>query len=77
MRKIERLSREALKSCKFRGHKMKRFVKHDYWPTVRYAHCRVCDKQVVINSRPQPNDIEIGGGAVALNCKGKNEIVES
>lgn len=70
MRKIERLKKEALESCKLRGHNMKRFIRHDYWPTVRYAHCRNCGRQVVVNSRPQPNGIEIGGEAVALNCKG-------
>lgn len=35
MRKIEELKREALESCKFRGHKMKRFLDFDgLWKSV-------------------------------------------
>ena len=76
MTKLRRLINEAKESCEFRRHKMKQFERHDYWPTVRYSHCSICDKQVVVNSCPQPNGIEIGGKAVALNCGGENETVE-
>lgn len=31
--------------------------------------CKVCGKQIICNARCQPNDIEIGGEAVALSCK--------
>lgn len=66
MRKIERLRLEALEACRYHGHDMGRFV--TYTPCIRYAHCKVCDKQVVIDSYPAPNAIDIGGEAVALDC---------
>lgn len=71
MRKIERLRQEAVEACKYRGHDMGRFHQADFFKTtLRYARCRVCGKQVIINSHPAPNEIEIGGRAVALTCEG-------
>jgi len=68
MKKLERLRREALESCKFRGHKMALFI-HKYqhcW----FSKCQCCGKEVTVVDNPQPNGIEIGGEAVALNCTG-------
>lgn len=66
MLKIERLRKEAVKSCKFRGHKMKNFSrKYRHWWR---SECRVCEKSVVVNDQPAPNDIEISGEAVAIGC---------
>ena len=73
MTKLQRLKKEALESCRFRGHKMKRFVGYRHgWgidPEIAYAYCKICDKQVIVITKPLPNEIEIGGEAVALNCK--------
>lgn len=66
MRKIERLKREALESCRFRGHRMKRFLDFKGFSV---SSCRVCDRQVVVVPYPLPNGIDIGGGAVALGCE--------
>lgn len=76
MKKIEKLRREALESCKLRGHKMKSFSrKYRHW---WYSECKDCGMTVFINDNPVPNDIEISGEAVALNCGDiKYEIVES
>lgn len=68
MRRIERLRREALESCGYRGHAMGLFKTHDYWKKIRYAHCLICDMQVMINSNPAPNEIDICGMAVACDC---------
>lgn len=68
MRKIERLRLEALKACRFRGHKMRRFRTSRWYPTMRYTTCTVCGMEVTIDSHPAPNGIEIGGEAVALDC---------
>lgn len=74
MTKLKRLKKETLETCKFRKHKMGRFV--SYNPcfgftslTTAYAHCKICDKQVVVCTKPLPNGIEIGGEAVALSCE--------
>ena len=68
---LERLKRQALKSCALRGHKMGNFgftimaggmgVKGGYT-------CIKCGRMVQVNTNPAPNEIDIGGEAVALNC---------
>lgn len=73
MRKLDRLKKEALEACKWRGHKMKRFVGYSSLigftgTTTAYALCEACHRQVVVCTKPPPNEIEIGGEAVALNC---------
>ena len=65
MRRIERLKKEALHSCKQRGHKMSKFIS---WPRSCMAECSVCGLYVQVIAKPLPNEIEIGGTAVAQNC---------
>lgn len=67
MKKIERLKKEALESCKFRGHEMGRFIGDN---KSAISHCKLCDRSVSVNTNPLPNDIDIGGEAVALCCEG-------
>lgn len=67
MKKIERLRKEALESCNFRGHTMRPFSR-------RYRHwwdseCKICGKEVRVNDDPDPGRIEISGEAVALYCE--------
>ena len=69
MKKVEKLKKEALGACKLRGHKMERFqyIINGGW--IRGgSKCKKCGKYVTINTNPLPNQIEIGGDAVALNC---------
>ena len=73
MTRERRLKKEALMSCSCRGHDMGRFKRHDYWRTSSYSHCRRCGMQVVVNTRPTPNGIDIGGEAVALDCGSPSE----
>ena len=66
MKKIERLRISALESCNFRGHKMRPFShKYRHWWS---SECKMCGMEVQIIDNPQPNDIDIGGEAVALHC---------
>jgi len=77
MRKYDRLRKEALEACKFRGHEMTRFdrtVCYDLstGETVRetgLSLCHVCGRAVMVDTRPLPNGIDISGEAVALNCE--------
>lgn len=74
MTKLRRLKKEALESCKFRGHRMGRFISYNPFfeftsLTTAYAHCKICDKQVTVCTKPLPNEVEIGGEAVALYCE--------
>jgi len=68
MTKMECLQAKALKATDFRGHDMGDFVNHPWRSDVSYAHCKKCDKQVVVDCSPPPNGIDIGGEAVALSC---------
>lgn len=69
--KIEtRLKKEALEACQFRGHDMKRFKQHSFFLNRHYSHCKRCDMQVEVNRQPMPNQIDIGGEAIALFCTG-------
>lgn len=69
MRTIDRLKHEALEGCTWRNHKMGRFEKNRYWPSVATATCKVCGMSVAVNAHPQANQIDIGGDAIAVNCK--------
>ena len=66
MKNLATLGREARKSCKARGHKMTPFVMLTFHTEV--SHCLTCGKEAIINDKPMPNDIDIAGEAVALNC---------
>lgn len=69
MPRMNVLMREALESCRTRGHIMNPFTKLS---TTRFiTQCKACGKYVLITSRPSPNEINIGGTAVALNCMDK------
>ena len=72
MTKERRLKKEAIESCKFRGHQMTKFMwlgEKDWRHLDEYrAICFVCLKYVDVNLMPLPNQIEIGGTAVALGC---------
>jgi len=72
MRRIERLKKEALHSCKRRGHEMSRWTT---WPRSYMSECVKCGLYVQVIPKPLPNEIEIGGTAVAVNCDGGIKIV--
>lgn len=72
MKTTDRLKKEALFACNFRGHKMSRF-KTVYKSlqsndTVCEAICEKCKRYVQVNTHPAPNEIDICGDAVAVSC---------
>lgn len=73
MKDLGTLRKEAEQAIQFRGH-------HIVWMSPWHGEnrstqegiCQRCNKTVFINTNPLPNDIDIGGEAVALCCrKGK------
>lgn len=66
MRAIDRLKLRANEACALRGHDMDAFK--PLGRTTAESVCVDCGMGVVINTRPAPNDIDIGGRAVAVNC---------
>ena len=65
MGKFTKLKRDALTACKLRGHSMGRWFTDEKY---RFAECQLCLKEVTINTKPLPNEIDISGEAVALGC---------
>lgn len=67
--KLSTLKRSAQSATAWRGHKMS-------WQHIApgdaatFAVCRHCGMHVTCLTRPAPNEIDISGPAVALNCLG-------
>jgi len=74
MRYIDRLRLSALRSCRWRGHDMRRFRhrrSHMWSEPYGYladSECKRCGMTVHLDTHPAPNGIDIGGEAVALDC---------
>ena len=71
-----RLRKEALESCIWRGHTMKKFKwsRYLYYPEnyeKGFSSCINCGREVVVIPFPGPNKIDIGGEAVAVSCDDK------
>lgn len=45
----------------------------DCWNIAAVSRCQKCGMDVRVHTIPQPNEVEIGGQAVALNCNGCKE----
>lgn len=71
---VTRLEVEALEAARFRNHRMSMFtmVSNDYRVYGYDSTCLDCGMDVRVNPHPAPNQIDIGGEAVALNCKETN-----
>ena len=62
---MRNLLRTAAKSAGARGHRL------GLWDSLNYraeAYCLDCERGVWVIAFPQPNEIDIAGEAVALNC---------
>ena len=66
--KIARLRREARADAEWRCHRLSRFQRSG---NRFYARCGYCEKSVTIVERPLPNECEVMGEAVAVNCAAK------
>ncbi len=70
---IARLQNEAEDCCETRGHRMRPW--NLMWTAagqiISEAHCTWCGADVMVKSRLQPNQIDIAGKAVAMNCPGR------
>ena len=70
MTKLNRLIREAREGCKWREHRM-RYFQHNPSQTHAWSGCLDCKMGVFVNTRSMPNEKDICGGAVAVNCTGE------
>lgn len=66
------LRTQATLSASNRGHALLwRRPHHGEARSYQIGYCAKCGKEVCVNTKPQPNEIDIGGEAVALNCTSK------
>ena len=73
MASIRTLKKQAVDTCKARGHKMGRFVTLDK-RGIAQAVCKFCGMSVMVDTHPAPNSIDIAGNAVALNCSPEDKL---
>jgi hypothetical protein len=66
-----RLKAQARMSAENRGHELTKFKALVNTPRKHTAEatCKHCNMGVVVNDNPAPNEISVGGEAVALHCK--------
>ena len=80
---IEKLRRDAARACRFRGHVMRWSVWHGEAGRNHpfgdcYGACVRCGMLVSCDTKPMPNESDIGGEAVALTCTGPvRKLVEN
>ena len=69
--KLSTLKKQAQKSTAFRGHRMRwgqEFVGTNGSKS-QIGICKCCGRMVLLLERVLPNQIDIGGSALAENCK--------
>jgi hypothetical protein len=71
---LESLKAEAAEGCEWRGHELATWFGDD---RAAVATCNRCGMQVAVNVSPPPNGIDIGGEAVALNCRRESEVYKA
>lgn len=67
---LSKLKDDAERAFYWRNHEPQEWVDESY--TVATLTCRTCGRWVQVNTLPGPNEIDIGGPAVALNCEDKD-----
>jgi hypothetical protein len=67
--KLSTLKKQAQWSTAYRGHRMQWLQGSNQ---TMVGVCRHCGMQVQLLTRPSPNEIAVGGEAVALSCKTNN-----
>lgn len=66
---IETLKEQALEACIFRKHDMGPWednIKENKATAISY--CKMCGDYVMVDTKPDPNEVDIGGSAVATGC---------
>lgn len=77
MTKLERLKKDAAKTANWRKHELSRWEHvNNAYVTRACAHCLTCGMVVSVNALPPPNDAEIAGEVVAVNCPGDRQPVK-
>jgi hypothetical protein len=65
MASLDELKNEAAIACELKGHTLGNWKDFGYIAT---NVCQYCNKQIIINTRPKPNEMDISGEAIITNC---------
>jgi hypothetical protein len=68
----QQLEQSVLQSCVTRGHRMTPFARLYEQKHISESVCEKCEAYAQVNTKPAPNQIAIGGTAVALKCRTGN-----
>ena len=69
MRLLDRLKKAARECSEWRGHDLGRFNADPYWRNTKpTAECKKCDAGVTVCPKPMPNEIDMWGDSLALDC---------
>lgn len=75
MKRIDRLIKSTKEFTKFRKHDMKPFRHFEmYGNPAAESACKNCGRWVQVLTHPAPNDVEIGGPAIALDCGDRERV---
>ena len=67
---LTQLEHDAETTASARGHRLATWDEHRRVHGMSaIAHCRSCPSWVFVVTDPDPNQIDIGGPAVAVNCR--------
>lgn len=62
---LDDLKNEASIACELKGHTLGKWNDSG---NISTNHCLACDKPIVVNTRPKPNEIDIDGEAIISDC---------
>jgi len=68
MTRWERMKKSGMESAESHGHSMKRYHRDGYWLNTWIAECRECGMTVYACKNPMPNETNVFGPAVAVDC---------
>lgn len=69
MLNFQSLSRQGRGAAKFRGHSLSKLTQTRFGARPAWsAQCERCHAFLSITTNPAPNEIAVGGAAVAINC---------
>ena len=69
MATLRTLKSRAKETAVWRGHELSKFHTFTSAERIAVAHCLHCPASVTVNVAPKPNEIDIGGDAMAINCE--------
>src|SRR5262245_33173198 len=75
MKSLRTLRKAARIAAAERGHDLAPFQTLRSRANMQQTECRSCNAHVTVTTRPLPNEVDIGGSAVAVSCDRSKKIL--